>query len=83
MGYVLTLVIPRWLWTCCKTLILSIFPQSLQEGAKHYCQIILLTGIGTAHFYFLFLIASSEETTEDKTYAKGSPMFRLGCLFYP
>ncbi|EFX81380.1 hypothetical protein DAPPUDRAFT_303413 [Daphnia pulex] len=80
--FVLTLVIPRWLWTCCKTLIISIFPQSLQEGIKHYCQMILLATLAAVHFYFLFLIAS-EDPSIDKTYIKGHPIFRLCCLIYP
>ncbi|XP_057373719.1 transmembrane protein 39A-like [Daphnia carinata] len=82
IGFVLTLIIPRWLWTCCKTLITSIFPQSLQEGSKQYCQIILLAALGTIHFYLLFLI-SAEDANEDKSCIKGNPLFRLGCLLYP
>nr|CAH0105905.1 unnamed protein product [Daphnia galeata] len=80
--FVLTLIIPRWLWTCCQTLIISIFPQSLQEGIKHYCQMILLATLGIIHFYFLYLIAS-EDSNLDKTYIKGHPIFRLCCLIYP
>lgn len=82
MGYVLTLIIPRWLWTCCKTLIISILPNSLQEQTKHYCQLLLLAVLGVVHFYFLYLVAS-EELNEDKPNIKVNPMFRLGCLFYP
>lgn len=82
IGYVLTLITPRWLWTCCKTLITSILPNSLHKQTKHYCQMVLLAALGGVHFYFLFLIAS-EESNEEKPNIKVNPIFRLGCLIYP
>ena len=82
MGFVLTLIIPRWLWTCCKSIISSSLPNGLQNQAKHYCQVILLSLIGIIYFYLLFVI-TTEETNEEKASLKTSPIFKLGCLVYP
>lgn len=83
IGYVFTLVGARWLWTCCKTIIANVFPQTWQKRARHYCQVSVLLVLGLAHFYFISLIASSEDSSDEEPQLKINKAFLMGCLLYP
>lgn len=82
IGYVVTLISGRWLWACVKTLLLSVLPQSWQKGARHFSQIIIITGLSLAYFYCVSLVGS-DESAEDESYIKFNKTFRMGCLLYP
>ena len=83
IGYVFSLVSARWLWTCCKTFIANVFPQSWQKGTRHYSQIVVMFMLALAHFYCVSLIASSEDPSEDEPQLKINRTFLMGCLLYP
>jgi len=82
IGYVLTLVTPRFLWSCCKTLIFYVLPSSWQKRTTFYLKLFVLFLLGAAHFYFLSTFYS-DEFSRHEVYAKMNPTFLMGCLLYP
>jgi len=82
IGYVLTLITPRFIWSCCKTLIFYVLPLSWQKRTTSYSQLFILFLTGFAHFYFISLIYT-EEFSHDEAYVKMNPAFLMGCLLYP
>ena len=83
IGYVLTIVSPRWLWTCFfKTFILNLAPPSWQKAAERGCQIIALSFLAIIHFYCVSQLISSEEDDES-SYLNVNKTFGICCLIYP
>lgn len=82
VGYVLTLLVPRWLWTVFKTFIHFLLPTSWQGHVKHHTRTLILISAGLAYAACATLI-TLEETVQQEGFSLEFSHLRYCYLFYP